>query len=140
MKKYLIVVACLLVVGLVWAGSETKISRLCSGIAAVGYGATQANTRTLVVSDQSANEVQVLKGNVSVTGAATSGVVTFTDTFTGVPQAFIAPKTGAALSTIASCTITATASNLTISGMATGAVDSVQYIVVGNRRSGVLSQ
>lgn len=145
MKKFTplsVVLVGLFVCGLVWAGIDIKISRLTSGIAAVGYGATGSNTRTLVVSDQSTNEVQIVSGLATVTGALTVSTNSFTDTFVSTPRAIIGVPSGNTNSMLG-VVATVSTSKLIVTGLSTNAItgiNDVPYIIIGNRRNGAISQ
>ncbi len=141
-KNLFFVMATMVIVGLVWAGVDVKINRLGSGIQAIGYGLAPSNNRTLVVSDQYTNEVQIVHGLATVTGALTVSTNAFIDTFISAPSMIIGVPSGNTNSMLG-VVGTVTTSNLVVSGLSTNAVtglNSVPFMVIGNRRFGITQQ
>jgi hypothetical protein len=102
-------------------------------------GTSTTTSQTVVVSDSTTNEFIIVRSNVPTLTLAGGATVTFATAFTATPTVALGYQIGPALSlTNYVGTVSPTTVGLTVSGMPTATVKSLDFIVYGTQRSGIL--
>lgn len=130
------IVASFSLVLVLFAAESNKISRITRGIMNQG-GTTDLNGSTVVVSDSPTNEFKIVTVTASVSGTSTASSNLFATAFLAAPTVIKAVRSGSTSIAESNVVSTVTSSNLIVSGLSTGAVSTIDFVVYGYQRSGV---
>lgn len=119
----------IVIAGLIYAETNNILSNLGSGVFAVGGN-------TLVTSDHATREFKFEIVTSTVAGAATAGTNTFSETYSAAPNFSQLVRSGTALETDDAIVGTITTTGLTVTGLSTGAVNNVPFLIYGYTRTG----
>ncbi len=142
MKKTFIMATILaLGLGVLYAATNLKISRLTTGIGVIG-GTTTTNGKTVVVSDSSTNEFHVLQYTATVAAAATAVTNTYTVAFVATPTIVVGLQNLSTPQTLTNMTVFVSHTQTIVTGLSTNnsatlGGNNVPFLIYGYTRSGV---
>ncbi len=142
MKKTFIALTFLaLGLGVLYAATNLKISRLTQGIAVVG-GTGSTDGKTLIVSDSPTNEFRVLQYTATVAAGATAVTNTYTTAFVATPTVVYGSPSLKAMQTMTNMTVFVSHTQTIVSGLSTNntatlGANGVPMLIYGYTRSGV---
>lgn len=119
----------------VWADTNTKISRLTRGVVNVG-GVGSTDGKTVIVSDDPTNEYHLVPITATVAGVATAYTNTFGTSFLSAPNFAIAAATTKTQNAITNVAVTVTTTNIIVTGLSTNVPNNVNILVYGPTRTG----
>lgn len=133
MKKVALFTASLLAVATL--AFAARINRT-TNIMATGATSSPADCKTVVVADAITNEFMITVGSAVVTGVSTTYTNSFSTVYLATPTFVWGVKSGTNDSYHSSLNVTLTTSNMFVTGLATGGVNTVPFILYGTKRSG----